>query len=228
MANAIVSLQGVCKSYSAGVNNILTDINFQIEAGRWVSVIGESGSGKSTLLSIVGLLETYSAGTYTLCGVDVATLSNYQLAKLRNQHVGWVFQNFNLIADLTAAENVLIPLTFSAPKNDRRDHEERVHSALQRVGIAHKADCFPGQLSGGEQQRVAIARALVTEPDILVCDEPTGNLDSKTSATVMQTFAELNAEGCTLLMVTHSLQVARCADECFTMLDGRLSRHEFA
>ena len=198
----------------------LENINIDIQRGEYVSIAGPSGCGKSTLLSILGLLDTPSEGTYVLNARQVAALSLSERARVRNREVGFIFQSFNLIGDLTVFENVELPLTYRGmPTSDRR---ERVTAALERVGMAHRAKHLPSQLSGGQQQRVAVARAVAGEPAMLLADEPTGNLDSKSGESVMELLHELHRSGATICMVTHDPRYARHAQRNIHLFDGRV------
>ena len=202
----------------------LAGVHFSIFPGEYVSISGPSGCGKSTLLSILGLLDTPTEGDYWLANEQVANLSLSDRARIRNRQVGFIFQSFNLIGDLTVFENVELPLTYRGmPVADRA---ERVKAALERVGMGHRARHLPGQLSGGQQQRVAVARALVGQPSILLADEPTGNLDSRNGEAVMNLLRELHREGATICMVTHDPRFARHATRAFHMLDGRIVSEE--
>src|SRR6185436_16247401 len=191
-----------------------------IRTGEYVSIAGPSGCGKSTLLSILGLLDTPSAGSYSLKGTEVANLSFQDRARIRNREIGFIFQSFNLIGDLTVYENVELPLTYRGMGGSER--KERVQAALERVGMAHRMNHYPSQLSGGQQQRVAVARAIVGKPLILLADEPTGNLDSKNGGAVMDLLKELHAEGATICMVTHDPRYASFADRTIHLFDGRI------
>jgi ABC-type antimicrobial peptide transport system, ATPase component len=197
----------------------LSGVSLDIHAGDFVAITGPSGCGKSTLLSMLGLLDTPSTGHFLLDGADVATLDLRSQARVRNAKIGFIFQAFNLIADLTVEENVALPLTFR--DGYRRDlAERRVREVLDQVGMSHRRRHYPGQLSGGQQQRVAVARALVGEPRILLADEPSGNLDSRNGEAVMQLLEQLNRDGATLCMVTHDPAFARRAGRIVHMLDG--------
>ena len=198
----------------------LADVHLEVRRGEYVSIEGPSGSGKTTLLSILGLLDTPTSGSYTLGGEPVATLKPSQRALLRNRQIGFIFQSFNLIGDLTVFENVELPLTYRGmPSAERR---ERVKEALERVGMGHRAKHLPSQLSGGQQQRVAVARAIVGRPKVMLADEPTGNLDSKNGEAVMDLLRELHRSGSTIVMVTHDPRFARHAERTVNLFDGRI------
>ncbi len=198
----------------------LSGIHLNINEGEYVSIAGPSGCGKSTLLSILGLLDTPSDGTYTLNGQAVAGINFSDRARIRNREVGFIFQSFNLIGDLTVFENLELPLTYRGmPKSERAD---RVLSALERVGMAHRIKHYPSQLSGGQQQRAAVARALVGKPSILLADEPTGNLDSKNGEAVMELLKELHRDGATICMVTHDDRFSRYAERTVHLFDGKV------
>jgi putative ABC transport system ATP-binding protein len=202
----------------------LSDVNLEIYQGEYVSIAGPSGCGKSTLLSILGLLDTPSEGNYWLDGKQVANLTLSERARIRNRDIGFIFQSFNLIGDLTVAENVELPLTYRDLSSAER--KKMVAEALERVEMGHRAKHLPGQLSGGQQQRVAAARALAGKPLILLADEPTGNLDSKNGESVMQLLAELHAGGATICMVTHDPRFARHAEHNVSLFDGRVLKEE--
>jgi len=195
-------------------------VHFEIQKGDYLSISGPSGCGKSTLLSILGLLDTPTEGRYVLNGTPVEHLDNSQRAHIRNKEIGFIFQAFNLIGDLTVFENVELPLTYRGMKASER--KDRVNQALERVGMAHRAKHLPSQLSGGQQQRVAVARALVGQPSILLADEPTGNLDSKNGDAVMELLRDLHRQGSTICMVTHDPRFARHADRTVHLFDGRV------
>jgi putative ABC transport system ATP-binding protein len=198
----------------------LSGIQLEIQKGEYVSIAGPSGCGKSTLLSILGLLDSPTSGTYTLNDRTVQELGVAQRARIRNREIGFIFQSFNLIGDLTVFENVELPLTYrGTPAKERR---EKTNGALERVGMVHRGKHLPSQLSGGQQQRVAVARALVGEPSILLADEPTGNLDSKNGEAVMSLLRELHRAGSTICMVTHDPRFARNADRTIHLFDGRI------
>jgi putative ABC transport system ATP-binding protein len=198
----------------------LAGIHLQIERGEFLSISGPSGCGKSTLLAIIGLLDTPSNGDYVLNGNDVSGLKAGERARIRNREIGFIFQAFNLIGDLSVYENVELPLTYRGMPGSER--KKRVHDALEKVGMSHRVKHYPAQLSGGQQQRVAVARALAGEPSLLLADEPTGNLDSGNGEAVMQLLHELHAEGATICMVTHDPRYARAAGRSIHLFDGRV------
>lgn len=198
----------------------LNNINLEVAAGEFIAVMGPSGCGKSTLLNILGMLDTPESGSYRFLERDVSNRSERQLASIRKQHIGFIFQSFNLIDELTVAENVMLPLLYQkAPTAER---EQRVQEVLERVNIAHRADHRPQQLSGGQQQRVAVARAVVTRPELILADEPTGNLDTVNGEEVLDLLNQLNNDGTTIVMVTHDQGHAEHASRIVNMLDGRV------
>lgn len=199
----------------------LNDISLEILKGEFVSLTGQSGCGKSTLLSLIGLLDSPTSGSYSLAGNDVSTLSRNQRASIRSKQIGFVFQSFNLISDLTVAENVMLPLTYQSGIS-KAFMNEKVANVLAKVGMGHRMNHYPAQLSGGQQQRVAVARALVNDPDIILADEPTGNLDSKNAQSVLTLFDHLHSEGATICMVTHDPSSAKRAQRTIEMFDGQL------
>jgi putative ABC transport system ATP-binding protein len=217
-----VDIQGVNKIYtSEGVSyQALTDINLKVKKGEFLAIVGPSGSGKSTLMNLLGLLDHPTSGKYFLDGQDVSKLKENTLADIRNKKIGFVFQSFNLLKRTSALDNVSLPLIYSRIKEQER--KERATKALTSVGLQEKINSKPNQLSGGQQQRVAIARALVTNPEIILADEPTGNLDSKTGREVMDIFKELNKQGRTIILITHSNEIAKEAKRMVTIKDGRL------
>jgi putative ABC transport system ATP-binding protein len=221
-SSPLLSLCGVTKVFYTDEveTHALADINLQIAEGEYVSIAGPSGSGKTTLLSILGLVDTPTGGEYTLAGDPVAHLSLADRARVRNRQIGFIFQAFNLIGDLTVQENIELPLTYRGMSVGER--KERVQSALERVGMTHRARHYPAQLSGGQQQRVAVARAVAGDPAILLADEPTGNLDSRNSEGVMELLRELHQGGATICMVTHDARYARHAGRVVELLDGRV------
>jgi putative ABC transport system ATP-binding protein len=203
----------------------LSGVHLDIRKGQYISIAGPSGCGKSTLLSILGLLDSPTQGSYQLNDTPVANLSASQRARIRNREIGFIFQSFNLIGDLTVYENVELPLTYQKmPKTKRKD---RVHAALEKVAMAHRMKHYPAQLSGGQQQRVAVARAVVSEPSILLADEPTGNLDSANGEAVMELLSNLHRSGATICMVTHDPRYAAHADRTIHLFDGRIVEDEY-
>jgi len=222
MAEPLIQLEGVKKVfYTEDVEtHALAGIYLNIEAGEYVSIAGPSGCGKSTMLSILGLLDTPTEGNYTLNGRSVENLTLSERARIRNREVGFVFQAFNLIGDLTVYENVELPLTYRGTPSAER--KAKVQKALERVGMAHRMKHYPAQLSGGQQQRVAVARAVVGDPSILLADEPTGNLDSSNGEVVMGLLKELHDAGSTICMVTHDPRYAEYADRTIRFFDGRV------
>jgi putative ABC transport system ATP-binding protein len=225
---ALIQLDGVTKVFYTDEveTHALAGINLEIQRGEYISIAGPSGCGKSTLLSILGLLDTPSEGTYVLNGRSVADLPLSERARVRNREIGFIFQSFNLIGDLTVYENVELPLTYRGMKSAER--KERVMAALEKVGMSHRAKHLPSQLSGGQQQRVAVARAVGGSPSILLADEPTGNLDSKNGEAVMQLLTELHKEGATICMVTHDPRYARSAERSIHLFDGRVVEEDAA
>jgi putative ABC transport system ATP-binding protein len=217
---ALIELRDLGKIYQSGDTEFaaLHDVNLSIERGEFVAITGSSGSGKSTLMNILGCLDSPSRGSYVLAERDVAKLSRIELARVRNEFIGFVFQNFNLLSRTTAAENVELPLIYA--KVPPAERHRRARESLDRVGLAHRAGHHPSQLSGGQQQRVAIARALVTRPPLILADEPTGNLDSATSVEIMNLLTELQASGMTILFVTHELDIAAYAARKLLLKDG--------
>jgi len=219
----MIELNEVCKFYQVGDDRVraLDHATLHIYPKEFVSIIGPSGSGKSTLMNIIGCLDVADAGTYLLDGLPIEEYSESQLAKIRNQKIGFVFQSFNLIPKLTAEENVELPLIYQ--KVRRAERHRRVKEALEKVGLENRAKHLPTELSGGQQQRVAIARALVTKPSLILADEPTGNLDSKTSQEIMELFHELHDQGNTVVLITHDNDVAKQAPRSIHILDGKVT-----
>ena len=219
---ALIQLEHVGKIYVMGDVEVLAlvDIELAIASGEFVSIMGASGSGKSTLMNVIGCLDRPTSGRYLLDGIEVGSLSRNERARIRNETIGFVFQHFNLLARTSAAENVEVPLIYANVSAHER-HERALH-ALERVGIADRAKHQPNQLSGGQQQRVAIARALVNSPKLILADEPTGALDTHASMELMELFQELGASGITIVLVTHELDIGRCAQRAITMRDGRI------
>ncbi|MFA7054255.1 MAG: ABC transporter ATP-binding protein [Kiritimatiellia bacterium] len=219
----LINIQNMSKTYRMGENAVhaLDGVSLTIENGDFVAVMGASGSGKSTLLNILGCLDTPTSGTYLLDGVEVSRMSRAQLARIRNQKLGFVFQNFNLLSRTSALENVELPTFYNRRFPGRERHACAVRM-LERVGLGNRADHTPAQLSGGQQQRVAIARALMNSPPVILADEPTGNLDTRSSVEIMTLFKQLNQEGITIVMVTHEEDIAACARRRILMRDGQI------
>lgn len=219
----MIDIKDLCKVYMVGDEKVraLDHATLHIYPKEFVSIIGPSGSGKSTLMNIIGCLDVADAGSYHLDGLPIESYSENQLAKIRNEKIGFVFQSFNLIPKLTAEENVELPLIYQGLP--RQERAERVREALERVGLTKRAKHLPTELSGGQQQRVAIARAIATRPKLILADEPTGALDSKTSQEIIDIFHELHAQGNTIVLITHDPNVAKQAARSIHILDGRIS-----
>lgn len=219
----ILRMENIYKSYYMGDEEleVLHDVNLSVHSGEFLSILGPSGSGKSTMMNIIGCLDVPSSGSYVLSGNTPLDLDEVELARVRNKEIGFVFQNFQLLPRMTALQNVELPLIYS--KLSVTERKKRAKQMLERVGLGDKMRNLPNQLSGGQQQRVAIARALVTQPSILLADEPTGALDQKTGAQVMQLFEDLNKEGSTIIMITHDEHIARHAKRVVKILDGYLT-----
>jgi putative ABC transport system ATP-binding protein len=219
---SLIRLEGLTKVFTTDEveTHALSGIHLEIRQGEYVAIAGPSGCGKSTLLSILGLLDSPSSGSYVLNGHAVQDLDFTQRARIRNREIGFIFQSFNLIGDLTVYENVELPLTYRGVRASER--HERSMKSLERVGMGHRARHYPSQLSGGQQQRVAVARALVGQPSILLADEPTGNLDSRNGDAVMELLRELHRQGATICMVTHDARFARHAEREIHLFDGRI------
>jgi len=222
MSDSVIKLEGLTKVFLTDEveTHALTGIHLEIKRGEYFSIAGPSGCGKSTLLSILGLLDAPSDGAYVLNGRPAQDLSLSERARVRNREIGFIFQAFNLIGDLTVYENVELPLTYRGMPSAER--KKRVQESLDKVGMAHRMKHYPSQLSGGQQQRVAVARALGGQPSILLADEPTGNLDSRNGEAVMDLMRELHQEGATICMVTHDPRYARYADRTIHLFDGRI------
>ncbi|MCG8414572.1 MAG: ABC transporter ATP-binding protein [Pseudomonadales bacterium] len=219
----LIQLEKVSKTYKVGKleSTVLKDIDLTITEGEYVSICGPSGSGKSTLLSIIGVLNGATTGRYLFDGADITSMKQAEHARIRNRQIGFIFQAFNLSSEMTAAENVELPLTYRKEMG-RKDRKELVDEMLDKIGMTDFANHFPAQLSGGQQQRIAIARALAGKPKIILADEPTGNLDSKAAAIVMDIFDRLNAEGTTICLVTHDPRSASKAKRQVHLFDGRI------
>ena len=222
--NDVIQLQGIHKTYHTGEVDVhaVRGVSLSISQGEFVALMGASGSGKSTMMNIIGCLDRPTEGMYLLDGIDVSQLSRDELADIRNQKIGFVFQGFNLLARTTALENVELPMLYTRQRLRGASQRERALKALDTVGLADRADHKPNQLSGGQQQRVAIARALSNEPSLLLADEPTGNLDTRTSIDIMGVFQKLNDLGMTIVMVTHELDIAQYTKRMVVMRDGKV------
>ena len=218
----MIEFQDVSKIYKMGDAEVraLDHVSMRIEEGEFVAIVGPSGSGKSTMMNIIGLLDTADEGTYLLDGQSIEDYSERELTRIRSKKIGFIFQNFNLIGTMTAAENVELPLIYQ--RVGKRERDERVHEALSQVGLAERAKHKPNELSGGQQQRVAIARAIATRPSLFLADEPTGNLDSRTGQEIMALFHEMHAQGNTIVLITHDESVAAQAMRSIHILDGHI------
>jgi putative ABC transport system ATP-binding protein len=223
-ADAVIRVEDVHKEYDLGETKVhaLRGVDVEVRRGEFVAIMGASGSGKSTFMNLLGCLDKPSSGRYFLDGVDVSTLSKPELAAIRNRKIGFVFQGFNLLARTTALENVELPTLYARLPREQR--LARAKEALELVGLGDRMDHFPSQLSGGQQQRVAIARGLVNKPSLLLADEPTGNLDSRTSVEIMQIFQELNDKGLTVVLVTHEQDIAQFAKRVIVFRDGKIKK----
>ena len=220
--NAVIRLEKINKVYAGAVSvHAVRDVSLEIQRGEFVAVMGSSGSGKSTLMNMLGCLDRPTDGRYLLDGEDVSQLDRDELADIRNEKIGFVFQGFNLLSRTSALENVELPMLYTRKRNSLSQHE-RARRALEKVGLGERTDHHPNQLSGGQQQRVAIARALGNDPSLILADEPTGNLDTQTSVEIMGLFQELNDQGITIVMVTHELDIARYTKRNIVMRDGRV------
>ncbi len=219
---AILKLTDICKDYQQGKEpvRVLKNINMTVEKGDYLAIMGPSGSGKTTLMNIIGCLDVATSGSYELDGRNLKDLSDDDLADVRNRHSGFVFQHFHLLPKMTALDNVALPLLYAdVPLKERREHSAE---ALRAVGLGERMEFYPNQLSGGQCQRVAIARAIVGKPDLLLADEPTGALDTKSGQQIMEIFRQLSREGMTIVMITHEPSIARQADKIYRILDGEL------
>ena len=223
---AILELTDICKDYAQGKNpvHVLKNINLTVEKGEYLAIMGPSGSGKTTLMNLIGCLDVPTSGNYRLEDQDLKDLSDDELADIRNQHIGFVFQSFHLLPKMNALDNVALPLLYAGvPLKERR---ARAAEALKAVDLEDRMDFMPNQLSGGQCQRVAIARAMVTNPAILLADEPTGALDTKSGNQIMDIFRQLSRDGMTIIMITHEESIAQCADKIYYILDGELSTED--
>jgi len=222
----ILNMENICKSYYMGEEEleVLHNVNLKVKSGEFLSILGPSGSGKSTMMNIIGCLDVATKGKYYLSGNDIEKLDEVELAYIRNKEIGFVFQSFQLLPRMTALQNVELPLIYSGIS--RRERKNKAKLILEQVGLGDKMENLPNQLSGGQQQRVAIARALVTEPTILLADEPTGALDQKTGTQVIELFEKLNCDGRTIIMITHDTNIANHAKRIVKILDGYLTEHE--
>jgi putative ABC transport system ATP-binding protein len=222
MTDAVIRVQGLGKSYAtaAGLFPALRDVDLSIQAGEYLAIMGPSGSGKSTFMNLLGCLDTPTLGDYFLAGQNVGHLEKDALARLRNRTLGFVFQGFNLLPRMSLQDNVALPLVYAG--TDRESRRAAARQLLDKVGLGNYAESLPSRISGGQQQRVAIARALVNKPRLILADEPTGNLDSQTSEEIMRLFDELNAEGITIVLVTHEQDIAAHAKRQVRFLDGRI------
>ena len=220
---AILKLTGICKDYVQGREPVraLNNVDLTVEQGDYLAIMGPSGSGKTTLMNIIGCLDVPTSGSYQLDGRDLKDLSDDQLADIRNKYIGFVFQQFHLMPKMDAVENVALPLLYAGVSP--RERRSRAEEALRAVGLGDRLHFLPNQLSGGQCQRVAIARAMVTKPALLLADEPTGALDTKSGNQIMEIFRSLSAEGMTIIMITHEPSIAACADRTYHILDGELS-----
>lgn len=222
----MIELTTITKSYKVGVEtlDVLQDIDLTITEGEFVAIMGPSGSGKSTLMNVIGCLDNPSSGMYLLDNEDISKYKDEELAKVRNLSIGFVFQQFQLLPRLTALKNVELPMVYAGL--GKKEREERSRLALEKVGLADRINHLPNELSGGQKQRVAIARSIVNEPKIILADEPTGALDSKTSVSIMEQFTQLNKEGTTVILVTHEQEVADYSNRIITVRDGRILSDE--
>ena len=223
---ALLKLTDICKDYQQGKEpvRVLKNVNLTVEEGDYLAIMGPSGSGKTTLMNIIGCLDVPTSGSYELDGRDLKDLSDDDLADIRNRQLGFVFQSFHLLPKMTALDNVALPLLYAdVPLKERR---ERAAEALNAVGLGERMEFLPNQLSGGQCQRVAIARAMVTKPKLLLADEPTGALDTKSGNQIMEIFHRLSEEGMTIVMITHEPAIAECADKTYRILDGELKAPE--
>ncbi len=228
MSQTIIRLENISKVYGSGNTEVraLSEVDLTVEAGEYCAIMGPSGSGKSTAMNVIGCLDRPTSGQYFLDGLEVAKMTDADLAHVRNRKIGFVFQQFHLLPQLTATENVMLPMVYAGVPS--RERQERAQEALQRVGLGNRLNNKPTQLSGGQQQRVAIARAIVNRPVLLLADEPTGALDSHTTQEVMDIFKELNASGMTVVLVTHESEVARLTNRVVWFRDGQIIHSHLA
>ena len=219
---AILKLTDICKDYQQGKEpvRVLKNINMSVEQGEYLAIMGPSGSGKTTLMNLIGCLDVPTSGTYELRGEDLKNLSDDALADIRNRHIGFVFQNFHLLPKMDALDNVALPLLYAGVS--LKERRARAEEALKAVGLEDRIHFLPNQLSGGQCQRVAIARAIAGKPELLLADEPTGALDTKSGNQIMEIFRQLSNEGMTIIMITHEQAIADCADKIYYILDGEL------
>lgn len=219
---SLVEVKDLYKIYNPGENEVraLDGINLTVEKGEFLAIVGQSGSGKSTFMNMIGLLDVPTSGTYLLDGIDVSSMTDDELSKIRNKEIGFIFQGFNLISNLSAIENVELPLVYRGMKKEER-HKLAIH-ALERVGLSHRLNHLPKQMSGGQQQRVAIARAVAARPPVILADEPTGNLDSHSGVEVMKILHELHEEGRTIILITHDNEIAKEAQRVIRIQDGQI------
>jgi len=219
----MIQLENICRFYTIGDETVhaLDNASLHVKPGEFVGIIGPSGSGKSTLMNVIGCLDMADSGTYLLDGIPIENYTENELARIRNQKIGFVFQSFNLIPKLTAEENVELPMIYQGLK--RSERKRRTQEALERVQLTDRSQHYPTELSGGQQQRVAIARAIATRPSLILADEPTGNLDSKTTAEIMEIFHELHQQGNTIVLITHDDEVAQQASRVVRIRDGRVT-----
>ena len=224
--NNVIDIKGITRNFQLGQETVkvLKEIDLTIEKGEYVAFMGPSGSGKSTLMNLLGCLDTPTSGSYILNGADVSTMTDDQLAEIRNKEIGFVFQTFNLLPRTTALDNVALPMIYAGKSKTERN--ERAAEVLKNVGLADRMDHKPNQLSGGQRQRVAVGRALVNKPSIILADEPTGNLDSKTSVEIMNLFDEIHAAGNTVILVTHEEDIAEHAHRVIRLRDGVIEKDE--
>ncbi len=222
----MITMKDVTKTYQMGeeVVTALDNVSLTVEEGEFTSIMGPSGSGKSTIMNILGLLDKFDSGSYTLNGINVSDYDDEKLAKIRNKEIGFVFQSFNLLPRMNLLENVMLPLVYA--KVPKKERQQRAKEALERVGLGNRLYHKTNEISGGQTQRVAIARAIVNNPSVLMADEPTGNLDSKTTKTIMRIFQELNDEGTTIIMVTHEPEMAQYTKRIVHVRDGKIEKNE--